>query len=127
PLLIQTLKEREDMFLMQERTIVALSTLFRRIGSPAGLDWSLWPDVLSGKATDLWRQSEADFLIGFKKAPGAVLWGCDIEVVRPQIMIRELALKNPSSQPLKVMVERTREGYKRTSADELLGLAREAS
>jgi len=36
PLLIQTLKEREDMFLMQERTIVALSTLFRRIGSPAG-------------------------------------------------------------------------------------------
>lgn len=75
----------------------------------------------------LWRQSEADFLIGFKKAPGAVLWGCDIEEVRPQIMIRELALKNPSSQPLKVMVERTREGYKRTSADELLGLAREAS
>jgi len=53
PLLIQTLKEREDMFLMQERTIVALSTLFRRIGSPVGLDWSLWPDVLSGKATDL--------------------------------------------------------------------------
>ena len=41
------------MFLMQEPTIIALSTLFRRIGSPVGLDWSLWPDVLSGKATDL--------------------------------------------------------------------------
>ena len=75
----------------------------------------------------LWTQPEATFVTSLKGDRTAVLWGCDIEEVRPQIMIRALALKNPSSQPLKVMVERTREGYKRTSADELLGLAREAS
>src|SRR5213592_3858796 len=35
----------------------------------------------------LWRQSEADFITGFKKGSGAVLWGCDIEEARPQGMI----------------------------------------
>jgi hypothetical protein len=66
----------------------------------------------------LWRQSEADFVTGFKKRDAAVLWGCDIEEARTQD-IHELAQKNPEILQLQLMAEKTREGYQRGSADEL--------
>jgi hypothetical protein len=75
----------------------------------------------------LWRQSEADFITGLKKNSKPVIWGCDIEEVRPHALIGQLSLKNPANQPLRSMAELTREGYQRSRADELLVLAQRAS
>jgi hypothetical protein len=81
----------------------------------------------SNSGHGLWRQSEVDTVTAFRKGSDAVLWGCDIEEVRPAELIAELASKNPASEPLKTMAAKTRQGYQRSSAGELLGLAREAS
>ena len=77
----------------------------------------------------LWRTAEAETVTALKKGSGSpsVLWGCDIEEVRPDEFISELALSNPRNRPLQTMVEKTAQGYRRSSAPELLALARQAA
>ena len=75
----------------------------------------------------LWRTAEADTVTALKKGSQAVLWGCDIEEVRPDQLIRELALSNPVNRALQVMAEKTAQGYRRGAAPELFALARRAS
>lgn len=55
-----------------------------------------------------------------------VLWGCDIEEVRPGDLIRELALGNTGNKPLQAMAEKTAQGYRRSAAPTLADLARQA-
>src|SRR5712692_9286293 len=75
----------------------------------------------------LWRTAEADTVTALKKGSPAVLWGCDIEEVRPDQLIRELALSNPGNRAREAMAEKTAPGYRRSAAPELFELARQAS
>ncbi len=67
----------------------------------------------------LWSQAEASYVTSFKKGQGRVLWGCDIEEVQPQLLIRDLASANPKNQTLQAMVEMVKSGYNRSMAPEL--------
>jgi hypothetical protein len=83
--------------------------------------------VPAGKGPEirgLWtRQEAAD--VRAPAGPGAaVLWGCDMEEVQPEFLIRELAVLNPNDFNLKQMVELTKNGYNRKLAPDLLDLAR---
>lgn len=71
----------------------------------------------------LWSKDEAQFAHSVSNTAQAVLWGCDIDEVQPQLLIRDLAATNPSNSPLQQMVEITKTGYSRTVAPELLELA----
>jgi hypothetical protein len=71
------------------------------------------------KLVTLWTKAEAQFV----HSPGesrATLWGCDMEEMQPQLLIRELADANPSNADLSRMVEITKSGYSRRMAPELL-------
>jgi hypothetical protein len=71
------------------------------------------------KLVTLWTKAEAQFV----HSPGesqATLWGCDMEEIQPQLLIRELAEANPSNAGLSRMVEITKSGYSRKMAPELL-------
>jgi hypothetical protein len=82
---------------------------------------------LTQEGHGLWRAAEADMVTALKKGSQAVLWGCDIEEVRPDQLIRELALSHPGNRALQVMAEKTAQGYRRSAAPELFGLAQRAS
>lgn len=75
----------------------------------------------------LWRKTEAELVTALKSDSKAVLWGCDIEEVSPDKLIRELADRSPANAPLQRMLEQTRGGYNRSSAVELLVTARRAA
>jgi hypothetical protein len=83
-------------------------------------------DVPAGQGPEvvaLWSRSQAKD-IGAFASPGAdVLWGCDMEEVQPQFLIRELAGLNPGDPKLERMVQITKHGYDRKMAPELLALA----
>jgi len=53
-----------------------------------------------------------------------VLWGCDMEEGRPDLLIRDWASANPRHPGLQAVVERFRDGYRRALAPELLPLVR---
>jgi hypothetical protein len=59
------------------------------------------------------------------RLPGGVVKGADIEEVQPHLLIRELAASNPQNGPLAEMVDTTKSGYRRSSAPQLLQLARD--
>jgi hypothetical protein len=74
----------------------------------------------------LWRNAEAETVTALKNNSPAVLWGCDIEDLRPGELIRELALGNAKNKPLQIMAEKTAQGYRRSAASELRELALQA-
>lgn len=75
------------------------------------------------KLVTLWSKQEALFI--HSRSPGpAVLWGCDMEEIQPQFLIRDLAAANPANAGLARMLDITRSAYKREMAPELLQLAR---
>ncbi|HLX83716.1 MAG TPA: hypothetical protein VKR59_07450 [Terriglobales bacterium] len=78
------------------------------------------------KLVSLWTKQEAHFFHSLSGGPAgpAVLWGCDMEEMQPQLLIRDLAAANPANTGLARMLDITRSGYKREMAPELLQLAR---
>ena len=56
---------------------------------------------------------------------GVRLRGADIEEMQLHLLIRDLAASNPENRPLQQMAELVKNGYRRTLADQLLGLARQ--
>jgi hypothetical protein len=71
----------------------------------------------------LWTKQEATTVHALAANDATVLWGCDMEEIQPQFLIRELAALNAGDSNLKRMVAFTRDGYSRTLAPELLELA----
>jgi hypothetical protein len=51
--------------------------------------------------------------------------GGDIEEIRPDLLIRELAAASPQSRPLQLMVEALKDGYQRKLAPDLFQLAQQ--
>jgi hypothetical protein len=74
----------------------------------------------------LWTRKQASDVRAFAAADANVIWGCDMEEVHPEYLIREWAAMNPADPSLKRMVEITKDGYKRAMAAELATLARES-
>jgi len=70
----------------------------------------------------LWTQPEAALVTSLKSDRASVLWGCDIEEVQPQYIIRELAAANPSNKSLQAAVDMVKNGYRRQMASALLKL-----
>ncbi|HEY6308268.1 MAG TPA: hypothetical protein VI488_17620 [Candidatus Angelobacter sp.] len=82
--------------------------------------------VPAGKAHEiqsLWTKQEATQVHALADPNTNVLWGCDIEEVQPEFLIRELAALNPDDQSFKRMVSMTNDGYRREMAPVLLDLA----
>jgi len=83
--------------------------------------------TLPAQGHGLWRSAEAETVTALKKNRlPAVLWGCDIEELRPDQLIRELALGDRNNRALQTMAEKTAQGYRRSAATELRELARRA-
>ncbi|HUO17791.1 MAG TPA: hypothetical protein VMX38_22610 [Verrucomicrobiae bacterium] len=81
------------------------------------------PDDHENKIVTLWSKDQALFVHSFGTSQ-AILWGCDIEELQPQLLIRELAKSNPTNQTLAHMAEITKAGYDRKMAPELLASTR---
>jgi hypothetical protein len=69
----------------------------------------------------LWTQAEASFVtsLGSRKS---VLWGCDMEELRPHLLIRSLADGNALHQDVQSAAKLVQSGYTRQQAAELLRL-----
>ena len=80
------------------------------------------PEILG-----LWTRQQTENVY-IPAARGAnILWGCDMEEVQPQLLIRELANLNPDDPDLRRMVELTKDGYRRKLAPDLLSLAKNST
>ena len=55
-----------------------------------------------------WARSEVAFVSSFKRGKASVLWGCDMEEGRPDLLIRELAAANPRNPSLQAAAELTK-------------------
>src|SRR4029077_7269965 len=72
----------------------------------------------------LWTKPEASDVHAMAGQNVNVLWGCDMEEIQPQFLIRELAALNPGDSKLEQMVELTKDGYSRKMAPALMELAK---
>jgi hypothetical protein len=72
----------------------------------------------------LWTQRQAADVRAFAGPSQNVVWGCDMEEIHPEYLIRQWAALNPEDPSLRRMVELTKDGYKRTMAGQLLELAK---
>jgi hypothetical protein len=79
------------------------------------------------KIVGLWTRRQADDVRALTSSGSNVLWGCDMEEMKPEWLIRELASLNPGNRALQEMVEITKDGYFRRMAPRLLELARTLS
>ena len=76
----------------------------------------------TGLIQGLWNQRQASDVRAFA-APGSnVLWGCDMEEIHPDYLIRDLAVLNPDDPSIKKMAELTANSYRRKMASDLLVL-----
>jgi hypothetical protein len=83
---------------------------------------ALAPDEAAG----LWRQADAQFVESFGRGEAPVLWGCDMEELRPDLLVQELVGRNPQNEGLRGMRALMKEGYRRDQAPSLLRMVREA-
>jgi hypothetical protein len=74
----------------------------------------------------LWTLKQAGVVRAFAGPGSNVIWGCDMEEIHPEYLIREWAALNPHDARLARMVEETKGGYKRSMAAGLLALAKES-
>ena len=74
----------------------------------------------------LWTRSQADDVRSVAPHGAQVVWGCDMEEVRVESLIRELARVNPADPVLAQMVQLTKDKYVRAMAPALLEMARRA-
>lgn len=75
----------------------------------------------SRRTPGLWTHRQAAVILGPAKHPG-VIWGCDIEEMQPQALIRQLAGLNRSDASLQRMAALTTKSYERSQSPELLRL-----
>jgi hypothetical protein len=80
----------------------------------------------SGPIEGLWTRKQADELRAIAGPHAHVLWGCDMEEIHPEYLIRELAGLNPAQALLQQMNGLARSGYQRSMAVQLLHLANAA-
>ena len=73
-----------------------------------------------------WSRSDVGFVAARREGTNAVLWGCDMEEVRPHLLLQELAAANPTNRELQSAAELTRGGYQRPAAPKLLEHVRNA-
>lgn len=81
----------------------------------------------TGDATSvpgLWTRQQAADMRRMAAPQQSVLWGCDIEEMRPDELIRQVALLNPTDASLHDMQEMVSHGYTRKLAPELLQWAK---
>jgi len=70
----------------------------------------------------LWTKQQAADIRAFASPSSTVLWGCDMEEIHPEYLIRDLAALNLDDPSLKQMMELTKTGYNRKIASDLLVL-----
>ena len=76
----------------------------------------------------LWTAAEVELVTGLKEAGAApVLWGTDLEVLTPHLVLRDLVAENPDNPHLKETVEATAGGYRRSQAPALAELLEQAA
>jgi len=71
----------------------------------------------------LWTRTQAANVARFASTGYEVLWGCDIEELQPDRLIRQMAQLNPANAHLRAMAEMVAGGYNRKQAPALLQLA----
>jgi hypothetical protein len=77
--------------------------------------------------TTLWNRAQSAVILNPAGGRGRdVIWGCDMEEVQPQHLIRELARLNPKDINLQRMAALSANGYQRSLAAELLKLVQAA-
>jgi len=76
------------------------------------------PEVLG-----LWTRRQAKDVHAWASPGADVLWGCDMEEIQPQFLIRELARLNPGAPNLQRMAQLIQDGYDRKMAPDLVALA----
>jgi hypothetical protein len=81
----------------------------------------------SPKIVGLWTRKQANDARALASPGTPVLWGCDMEEMRPDLLIRELAARNPEDRNLQQMVRITKDGYSRKIAPQLWDLAQNIS
>jgi hypothetical protein len=85
-----------------------------------------WADRLefgtrNSSSIGLWTRPEATFVASLKgKGAAAVIWGCDIEEIQPQLVLRDLAAANPADEHLRAAVALAGNVYQRRTAPMLL-------
>lgn len=84
--------------------------------------------LVAGKAEgpSLWSVDDARFVNSFSKT-NPPLWGCDMEEVLPNSLIRDLAGANPKNAALVKMAGMVEGGYNRAQAGELLAALQSAT
>jgi hypothetical protein len=75
----------------------------------------------------LWTRQQASDIRAFAPSDVTVLWGCDMEEIHPEYLIRDLAALNPGDPSLKPMVSLTSNGYSRKMASDLLALMKSSN
>lgn len=70
----------------------------------------------------LWTRQQSQDLHVPNSHATQIVWGCDMEEMQPEYLIREMARLNPGNRSLAKMVELTRNGYTRSMARNLLAL-----
>lgn len=76
----------------------------------------------------LWTAAEVELVTGLKEAGAAsVLWGTDLEVLTPHLVLRDLVAEKPGNPHLKETVEATAGGYRRSQAPALAELLEQAA
>ncbi|MCY3969579.1 MAG: hypothetical protein OXG74_06580 [Acidobacteria bacterium] len=76
----------------------------------------------------LWTVAEVELVTGLKEDGAApVLWGTDLEVLSPHLVVRALAAEHANNPHLQTMVEATAGGYRRSLAPALAELLAEAA
>lgn len=72
----------------------------------------------------LWTRKQADDLHLTAGRAAHVIWGCDMEEIHPEFLIRDLARMNPGEASFAQMQAITKDGYQRRLAPQLLQLAK---
>lgn len=80
------------------------------------------PEGAGRSITGTWTREQARLVHGLAGPRVPVIWGCDMEEVQPQQLIRDLAALNPGNKNLERMVSLTANGYSRSLAQELFSL-----
>lgn len=73
--------------------------------------------------TGLWTRPQATVIRQFAPPGESVLWGCDMEELQPDRLIRQMAQLNPNDDGLRRMMDVLSSGYSRKQAAVLLHFA----
>ena len=85
------------------------------------------PDGQGPAIVTLWTKQEATIVHSMAGCDNQVLWGCDMEEVQPQFLIRDLLKLNPADPNLLQMDSLVKHGYERKLAAALSDLLRARS